>query len=177
MKLRLKIPFQAYISDSSEDKLDPNTAFDHAPYRVSMSFEGQQALSSDQLPEEIRHFRWLTNIVLEVSDTLNQDSGGQGLEELVSADQQQRLAKLLVFVVNRVLRAIRNFGTVVHVNEIQFSVDEAKSLLRRWGVEISKDGNDWEPLFEPLEGVGGLAGLLRLGSQRGQQVAELRATR
>lgn len=153
--------------------LNPNVNFDYDHYKVSVSFEGTQPSSSEELPEDVRQFRQLSNIVIEMSESEGDGPSGPGLAKLCLAEQRSELASLLLLPANRVLRGIRNFGTVVHVNEIQLEEGKSESFLRGWNVETSEDGNEWKPLLEPF---GPLARLLD-GFEIGQQTPELRATR
>lgn len=149
MKLRLKVRFSAYIVASKPEALELNTAFEHPPFQVKLCLTGQEPLSSEELPEEERHFRQATRIIFELSPLQASQHAPSEMKELLVPDQRLRLVRLLVSVVNRVLRGIRNFGTVIHIAEIRFTEDEVEPLLREWDAEVSLDDEEWQPLIEP----------------------------
>lgn len=149
MKLRLKVPFNAYIVGSKPEALELNTVFEHPPFQVRLSLTGQEPLSSEELPEEGRHFRQATRIIFELSPLQAGQHAPSEMKELLAPDQRLRLVRLLVSVVNRVLLGIRNVGTVINIAEIRFREDEVEPLLREWDAEVSLDDEEWQPLTEP----------------------------
>lgn len=174
MKIRFRVAFSAYILGPSPEVLELSTTFAHPPFKVEISITGERALSSDDLPEEERHFRRATQILFELDFLPSDPRSTKEWNKLLNPARRLPLIRVLASIVNRVMRAIRNYGIVVHVAEIRFDEDEVDSLLHEWNVEVSHNGNKWQPVLKPKSGF--WESLMAISIRR-QPVANFRAAR
>ena len=161
MRIRAKIPLDAYFLGSKAEKLDLVTQFSVNGKTVQVAFEGPPPEYHEQLPEDCRHFRLVQHLVLTIIEG-PKDDGSSTLQALIEAENRSQLVAFLVPIINRVLLALRNFGRVPKINQIHFEPEEALRLLREWNVEISDNSQDWRGHLARLEGiVRGLFGPIR----------------
>jgi hypothetical protein len=136
MKLRATIPLSAYVTAEHPDDLSPTTAFAFRDVQVHVEFLGDPSLELPGPPGS--HFTRLRGMRIELT-------GGERLQTLLSPEKGEALLKVLVKVTNRILSAIRNFGTVAHVQPIKVDAD-TDAWLRALGVESSDDDQTWSPV-------------------------------
>ncbi len=144
MNLRLRIPFNTYLFSGSASALEVQTTFQHDSYEVRISFEGSQATTSQDSTEAPNYFRVLFHMLVEVR-------GGPPdltVDALVRDENWGQLIKVLTPMLNRVFRAIRNYGFASHVDEIRPKEGDADRLLRKWDAQSSEDGEHWAPLHQ-----------------------------
>jgi hypothetical protein len=148
MKLCLKVPFNSYLVGPSSDSLNLRTSFEEDDYLVKMVIEGDDPLELKASPSETKHFRKTTYLSFEI--TLAEISS-ENLEKfkLFVKEESQRLKLfyLLVSVVNRTLRSIRNFGVVAYIQEIRPKDSEIESYFRKWGVKFSEKNEEFQTIF------------------------------
>ncbi len=137
MKLRYRVPLSANVSGASADSLDLKCQFKHKDLTVKIGFSGEKPLSSDSFPKERRHFRKVNTVEIFIEEVEI---------ESVKESEYPKLLRLLTPIVNLVLRSIRNFGILAHVNEFYPRDGDAEHYLRRWKVELSEDGKKWRPV-------------------------------
>jgi len=124
------------MGEHAED-LAPTTAFEFKGLQVQVEFLGEQVLDLPGPP--ISHFRRLRGMRIELT-------GGEDLRTLLSPEKGEALLQVVVKLTNRVLVAIRNFGTVAHVQTVKVTADRTEPWLRALHVESSEDGQTWNPV-------------------------------
>ena len=173
MMIRLHIPVNLYVLGRTQESLEVQTTFSHEGFVCSLRMTGTPPLSSDNLPEESRHFRQ----ALQLQLTLSEGPQGDALQSLIESRAYQDLVALLRPVANRCLRGIRNFGIVPHLHELRDRQrEDYETTLRGWDVDFSHDGEEWESVTTEPQPFALLTAALAGGSQ-GQEIAELRADR
>ena len=135
MKLRCRVPLFTYVVGSSADSLRLETKFKHDDLSVELSLSGDEPSVSDSMPAHSRHFRKVTSLHVFVEEV--------GIKE-VTKSEYPKMLRILVPIVNRAIRHIRNFGFVPHISEISPVDDDAEYYLGRWEVELSEDGKNWK---------------------------------
>lgn len=96
------------------------------------------------LPESSRYVSLCRSLQIEITE-----SGTSELHDLVAARSWPEVRSRLISVVNRVLRALRNFGFAVHVTELSTEDDSAESQLSTWDLKIvDAVGEETEPLAQ-----------------------------
>jgi hypothetical protein len=138
MKLRASIPLSAYLTAERTEDLSPTTTFKFKGLQVRVQFVGDEALDLPGAP--VLYFRRLRGMQVELTD----DDGG--LQALLAAHKAEALLKVLGSVVNRILAAIRNFGTVAHVQPLKMAPERADAWFRALQVEASEDGETWNAI-------------------------------
>jgi CTP:molybdopterin cytidylyltransferase MocA len=106
MKLRASIPLAAYLNAGRVEDLSPTIVFKFKKLQVHAEFVGNDPLDLPGPP--VVHFRRLRGMKIELT-------GDEGLKTLLATDKSEALLQVVVKVTNRVLLAIRNFGTVAHL--------------------------------------------------------------
>ena len=150
MKLRCRVPLITYVIGGSEDALRLQTEFRHDDLTVKLKLSGDEPLTFDSVPQHSRYFRKITNFELFIEDV--------EMDELTKSEYP-KLLRILTPIINRVLRNIRNFGIVAHVNEVYPVDEEAERYLGGWEVELSEDGKDWKPVVsDPTLGNSSVSG-------------------
>jgi hypothetical protein len=83
------------------------------------------------------------------------DAGAGVLDNLLEHGDREALLKLIIKAANRVIGAIRNFGTTPHLDQVR-NVFDADLDLRRLEVRIANDSTEWTDLVpapDSLEGM------------------------
>lgn len=140
MRIRLSIPLDVYLTAASLDQLSPSLSFVHEGCTVNLSLKGESPLAHEgaEVTAAEKHFRRIRAIELTL-----QDQGDGPLTTAVTSDDRPTLVKLLTRAVNRVLRSVRNFGTLTNVREVRTSDEAPNNVLLDWGVAFSNDGDTW----------------------------------
>ena len=135
MKLRCRVPLFTYVIGASLDALNLESEFGHDDLIVKLKLSGEEPRSSVSFPKDSRYFLKITSLDFFI----------EKLEiEEVKKSEYPNLLRILTPIINRVLRNIRNFGIVAHVNEIYPRDEDAEHYLGRWEVELSVDGENWK---------------------------------
>ena len=164
MKLCFKVPFISYLIGPSVESLNLQTSFQEDEYLVKVVIEGDKPLElKDSLPEE-KYFRRTSSLLFEIK---LQDITPVSLEKfrLLVKEKAKRLNlfSMLISIVNRTFRNIRNLGTVVHLHEIHPENNEVESYLRSWEVKFSENDKEYQSVLPELE-LGGLSSLTRISA-------------
>jgi hypothetical protein len=175
MKLRFNVPLVVWIIGPSPESLDFASKFLHRGLSVEVSAVGDAPLHSDQASAGYQHFRIMRELIFVASPCGETESGR--LTEMVNDNLRWvQLVRVLTSVANRVLRSIRNFGTVPYVNEVKESEGNLQASMERWKVSRFGDDNTWQPLVPAAPGLGGFGQLFgRLGSGA-TEMPQLRAS-
>ena len=142
MIVRLNIPFHGLIDSPVDSKLKPGTQFEHNGYKVKVLLRVGQAVQPF-LPEENRQYRPLSLLRLEISGGV----GGQAIDALAMDDKPEALAAAMRPIINRVFRAIRNFGFISQLEEFRTDGDLSAELSAEWNPQSTEDRKTWKPLF------------------------------
>jgi hypothetical protein len=142
MKLRVRVPFHTYMTANNLELLQPETRFGHGDYDVSVSLSGGVPFKSEDSQAEEICLRMVESIAFEVSGGHEMSS----INELVIEPDSVGLIRVLAPIINRVVRAIRNYGYASHIEEIRPTDSRAEQLLKTWKAEISDGSDDWKPL-------------------------------
>jgi hypothetical protein len=138
MIIRFRVPLllQLFVAGPTRESLDLSVHFSHKKLDCKMSVIGDpndEPFVVDQVPEDSKHTRVDKYLALYISENPPDSS----LQALVETDSYEELAKILRPIVNRCIRALRNFGRIPHVHELYGSEDENhEGVLRRWNVEL-----------------------------------------
>jgi hypothetical protein len=146
MKVRATIPLQTYVNAERAEDLSPTTVFEFKNLQVRVELIGDEALALPGPP--VSHFRRVRSLNIELD-------GDQGLKALLAADKGYELLQVIVKIANRVLLAIRNYGTVAHVQPLKVAADRTDEWLRRLNIETSEDGQNWNSV-RPMPSLGSL---------------------
>jgi len=129
-----------------------------------MVFEGIEPFETKQPTGEPNFFKVLTSIGLQIEG----GHGAHAIDALVQAKDLEAILAVATPMVNRVFRALRNFGFLSHVDEIRPLAKDAEDTLRSWGAEFGENENDdwtklapekpriWSALFGVAKGEQGL---------------------
>jgi len=139
MKVRWHYPLVTFAKGSSPEALILSSEFKHEGLNVKFNLSGEKPFSFN-LSEEEKIYGRKVNII----DFLIEEIESIPIEE----SDYPSLLKLLVPIINRVLRGIRNFGFMAAVNEINPLEMEAERYLRRWDIEVSKDEEYFAPILK-----------------------------
>lgn len=154
MKICFKVPFNSWLNGPSAESLNLHTFFEEKVYLVKVNIEGNDPLVLEKGSPETKHFCKTTFITFEV--TLK-DEASEHLEEfkLLITEEANRLKlfSLLVNIVNRMLRSIRNFGIVAHLQEIRPRNDDLEPFFRKWDVKYSDNGTDFHFYYPQTVGL------------------------
>ena len=155
MQINFKVPFNAWLNGPLVDSLDLHTSFEEKKYLVNVNIEGHDPLELEKSSPETKFFRRTTFINFEV--TLKDETAGNldDFKLLITGEVHSlELFRLLVSIVNRMFRSIRNFGTVTHLQEIRPQDNDLEPLFRKWDVKYSEDGTDFHTYFGPINALG-----------------------
>lgn len=142
MQLKFRVFLRTFIMGPSPDALNAETLFPHKHYEVKIRLEGEdEVLFTDEVPEDEGHFRRVYSIVFYLRE-VKEDEPKLG-ELVLEPSGRLRLLKILTRLANRVLRSIRNYGYVYHVQEIHPDFSNADYYLRMLNVQVSEDGEQW----------------------------------
>lgn len=141
--LRLKLPCPVYLRSKDPARLDPSFSLQIDRLMISATLEGGIPLRTETGNEP--HFRSVDHCVLLIEDQL------ETLKGRAEARQYDAVAKVLLPIVNRFARGIRNFGWVTTIEEYS-SDEDAAALLRDWNAEFSENGLDWNNVVRPATG-------------------------
>lgn len=142
MIVRLNIPFHGIIDSPVGSTLKPGTQFEHRAYKVRLLFRVGQSVQTF-LDESNRHYRSMSFLRLEISGGV----GAQAIDALAAGDDPAALAAALRPIVNRVFRAIRNFGFISELEEFRTDAHLSVELPAEWNPESTEDRKIWKPLF------------------------------
>lgn len=128
-----------YARGLSLDTLNMESRFNHEGYSIKFKLQGQEPKALT-IPDEGEIFYTLINSLgFEV----------EGFEiDISNKSDYPRLLRFLIQIINRVIRSIRNFGIIATAKEIHPRDAEAERHLRRWNIEVSKDGEHWIPFVK-----------------------------
>lgn len=138
MKIRWNFPLALFVNGKSKEALSLAAKFMHKSVAASFELSGETP-SSIQTPEKEVFYRTIRAISFAIDGIQTAD---------IKEGEFPQLLKLMVSVMNRVLRSIRNTGVVAIVKEINPLESEAERLFRRWAVEVSDDGEIWSRLLK-----------------------------
>ena len=142
MRLRFKIPLTAYLVGPSAESLGIKLSFAHAGATVEVDLIGNKPTALDEMPDDQKYFREVKALSFEISQM------GQSLLEIISEEAKWSiLVETLTAIVNRVFKAIRNFGHVPHLYEISPKLGEPVPILYSWDVEVESRDNQYERLI------------------------------
>lgn len=171
MFLRYRIPFGAFLLGSSADSLKlPGYVFRDGGLVCDFSLETDDPLILEQADTAERHFCRANALQL----VLIQDDGTTLIEDLSQPVRHGDLVEVLSRIANRILRAIRNFGYVVYVQELRPDPSRAPLYLRDWKVETSPTGEEpWTTLAEDNTTGGLFRSFLSSRSAQAERSGEL----
>lgn len=130
------------------------TSFTYRHCRVVATLLGDgHASRLDSLPPEEQYVRKNTTLGYTV---LPEPEGDEYLRGLLTDHNWAALLRFVSTVGNRVLRAIRNQGSVPHVTEIRTTSAKPEEELLRWRVESSDDAETWTSVIPEPQGLDGI---------------------
>lgn len=139
MKVRWHFPLALYINGPSPDALNLAGEFTHKGLAVRYELPGDEP-NSIQTPDKGQVFFRTVRAISFYIDDIKPAS--------VQEAEYPQLLRLMVSVMNRVLRSIRNAGVVSAAKEINPLETETDKLFRRWAVEISDNGENWSRILK-----------------------------
>ncbi len=139
MLIRWHFPLALSIRGASLKALHLSTEFQHKGLSVKVEVSGDKP-SSYEIPDKGEIFFSTARAI----NFLIQDADAGYTQEA----EYPRLLRLMVPIMNRVLRSVRNSGVVSSAREINPPDSKASRLFRSWAVEISDDGINWSRLMK-----------------------------
>ncbi|MCL5772821.1 MAG: hypothetical protein M1536_00375 [Firmicutes bacterium] len=137
-----------YIMGPSKESLNLKTSFTYKDLNCSLFIKGDEALHSEELPVKKAFFFRGRGLEIITSN----ETSKYNLKLLVEEKKFEYLLKLLRCIANRCIRGIRNFGMISNIQEIKPEDEEnTEKILRKWCVETSANGKDWESIFAEQE--------------------------
>ena len=158
--LRFKIPVSVYVTSPTAGEPNLVGEFTQDDSRVEYRMTG--ALPAAEVPTLPAHQRYVKHCT-ELEFTI-QDAERLSLTAMVQAAEWPRLQTALVSIANRVLRGIRNFGTVPHLSELRPRPDplNTERHLRSWELSLTDATGEFQRVFQE---DGALAALLQFGAR------------
>lgn len=135
MRVRLKIPLRMSISNATPRL--PELTFDALPLTFRVGFEGDEPQRTTTNDNAESFFTMIRTLTIELTEQVAGDTIRNLLQD------HRRLVDALTTTLNRVLRAIRNAGTVTHLREFSTEAQDPDDALEEWQVETSEEGNEW----------------------------------
>ncbi len=137
----MRVPLHVYLTAPSKEQLFPSLTFSHQGCSATVTLAGDDPLliEARDVPAEQRHFRRIRHIEIVV----HEDQIDGPLTAAIRADNRNDLVAFLASAANRVLRGIRNFGTVTNVKEVRVADFPPDDLLAEWRVDFSEDDEKW----------------------------------
>ncbi len=139
MKIRWHYPLALFINCPSPDALNLAGEFMHKGSAVRYGLPGDKP-KSIQTPDKGEVFFSTVRAISFFIEDIKPAS--------IQEAEFPQLLRLMVSVMNCVLRSIRNAGVVSTAKEINPLESEAEKLFRRWAVEVSDDGENWSRLHK-----------------------------
>jgi len=139
MKIQWTFPLPLFINGPSPDALVLAGEFKHNDVFVKYELLGDKP-THFQIPErKDAYYCTARMIYFQIDDTKIAS---------IQKSEYPQLLKLMVSVMNRILRGIRNAGIVPAANEINPLGSEVEKLFMRWAVKVSEDGKVWTRLVK-----------------------------
>jgi hypothetical protein len=149
MLLKLSVPLALNLNAKNESDLDPTVEFTRNGARIKVTFAGTEPLHIETADEPF----WRTIYAYELEIEIPAKTAGH-YQRLINSCSYADVAGRLVPIVNRVNRALRNFGWVSNVREIKHQSVEAK-LLSDWKVKWLNDSGEWHDIYK-ADGFGSI---------------------
>ena len=153
MKLKFQVPLKIYLLGDNEEHLNLSTSFIHDGVRVFIRFNGDNpfTLPDDPSVRGIRLVRKINGLECEIEYI---DSDNPEILRLITKEINfVNILNFLKPIINRILRALRNWGFVYSIVEINPNDAKAEYLIRSWNVEYSSDSVVWKKMVESPKGI------------------------
>lgn len=141
MFLRYKLPIEVDVVGPSTESLNLDASFNDGELFCKLNINCDQATALGGTQDNSKYFSSSKEFTINIIDSKNQK-----LPCMIQEEHFLDLARLLCSVANRFIKAIRNFGIVAHLHEVNFEEKRPEMTLRRWNVETSINNNDWTPI-------------------------------
>lgn len=139
MKIRWNFPLMLFIHGPSADALELSDEFIQNDLTVKFSLLGEKPSPFQTAEKTDAYFRTVRAIHFKIEDIKT---------ATIQESLYPKILKIMVLILNRVLRGIRNAGVVAAVNEINPPESEAEKFFRKWSVETSENGESWTLLIK-----------------------------
>lgn len=151
MIIRYKYPFSAFINGSSKEALTLTTHFNEQEASVKVTIDADEPMELKDATPDMKYFCSTKSISFIIVIKEADANGLIPLKDIYEKEDLDKITPFIILIINRVLRSIRNYGTVAHVDEIIPSKENAMSFLRYIEAEISTDGVKYIALVPPPE--------------------------
>ena len=142
IRIRLALPLHFFLSAESPGLLNPPPLnFEDATFKVRLWLDKGEPL---QLSESKKYFRTIHRCRVE----LRSDDRTAQISRSIESQNFESIVNFLTPVVNRIVRAIRNFGWVTTAREYKVQ-DQPEALLRLWGASARIRGKWRDVAPEP----------------------------
>lgn len=142
MYIRFKIPIKINIISKTKD-IGTKINFQHDEYSCEMILEHDEVTS--YLPgNKVKKY----SIKCHSMNIIVKDNIREVLNKFIDEDRKVKLFKKLCSIGNRCIRAIRSFGNIFNIHELNMDFGESliKYILSAFQVEKSKNRLNWEPI-------------------------------
>ncbi len=142
MYIRFKIPIKINIISKTKD-IETKINFQHDEYSCEMILEHDEVTSYLPGNKEKKFSIKCHSMNIIVKDNIE-----EVLTKFIDEDRNRKIFKKLCSFGNRCIRAIRNFGNISNIHELNMDFEESltKYILSAFRVEKSEDRLNWEPL-------------------------------
>lgn len=147
LRLRLNVPLHFYLNANDPSLLSPSLTFTHGSATVLVSLRGGPPPRVTTMHTDEPDFRTVSRCQIEIRD----EGGAVDLSKWINDGSYSDLIGFAMPIVNRTLRAIRNFGWVTTAREYK-PEDKAELLLRAWQARARLKGRWTEVAPKPKKG-------------------------
>lgn len=149
MKLRYKYHFSSYINGPSAESLKLATCYRVDDLIIRAYFDSSEPIEIKK-PDIDPQEKWFVStkyLVIEI-ESIKTDPGSTGnfTSLILEQNNRKKLMDLLIDNLNRVIRSIRNYGVVPHVQEIQKNLADPDMYAKYLQTEYSEDGHEYKEL-------------------------------
>lgn len=141
MLLRYKLPIKIYVNSPIKEALNLEASFDDGTFCCTLDIVCDQSNVLEGTDESNKYYSSANELVINIVDDKNQK-----LNSIIKEERFEDLANLLCSIANRFIRAIRNFGIVAHLHEVNFKEQNPEMTLKSWNVETCIKDDIWEPI-------------------------------
>lgn len=144
MYLKLKIPFNIYVLGINKEDLSLEVSYkQNKKYLCKLKILGD--ISENIIDIESTNYYIMFGELFEI--TIDEINNSRHLENLIILKDKNEISKLLQKVVNRFIKAIRNYGEIFNLHEKGIN-EKFEEILLEWDVMYSYDNANWTLLWE-----------------------------
>lgn len=139
MIITFKYPFNVFFIGPDKKSLNLSTSFKYRRHSVTVSLVSKENIGELKEPvDKNKNYRITTNLKFKIA-----------FHDSYSYRNNKDLFKILVKVLNRVLRNFRNHGLSPQIHEFKQSQhQDCDDYLYQWKAKISKNGNHYSSLIK-----------------------------